>query len=129
MQRFSVQNQKGAIDVQKSMAIAPFRFQRNIFCWSLFSRQGIISVMISWRLPCPTRGRRPMNYIDCIARDIGHETADMQTIMSDRDNKSGRGIVYSTLLEKKCNLEPFLSRISNPGGKRFPKGFFTCSRT
>ena len=45
----------------------------------------MISDVISLRLPCTTRRRRPLNYIDCIARDIGHETADMQTLMSDRD--------------------------------------------
>ena len=64
-----------------------------MFCWSLFhAKDQIISDVISLRLPCPTRGRRPLNYIDCIARDIGHETADMQTLMSDRD--TWRGIVY-----------------------------------
>ena len=58
-----------------------------------FTKDEIIADVISLRLPCPTRGRRPLNYIDCIARDIGHEIADMQTRMSDRD--IWRGIVYS----------------------------------
>ena len=31
----------------------------------------------SLRLPCPTRGRRPLNCIDCLARDIGHKIADV----------------------------------------------------
>ena len=57
------------------------------------AKDQIISDVISLRLPCPTRGRRPLNYIDCIASDIGHEIADMQTLMSDRD--TWRGIVYS----------------------------------
>ena len=55
----------------------------------------IISDVISLRLPCPNRGRRPLNYIDCIARDIGHDIADMQTLMLDRD--IWQGIVYSIL--------------------------------
>ena len=51
--------------------------------------------MISLRLPCPTRGRRPLTYIDCIARDIGHEIADMQAHMSMSDRDTCHGIVYS----------------------------------
>ena len=37
------------------------------------AKDQIISDVISLRLPCPNRGRRPLNYIDCIARDIGHD--------------------------------------------------------
>ena len=57
------------------------------------AKDQIISDVISLRLPCPNRGRRPLNYIDCIARDIGHDVADMQTLMLDRD--IWQGIVYS----------------------------------
>ena len=41
----------------------------------------VLRYVISLRLPCPTRGRRPLNYIDCIARDIGREIADMQPLI------------------------------------------------
>ena len=57
------------------------------------AKDQIISDVISLRLPCPNRGRRPLNYIDCIARDIGHDIADMQTLMLDRD--IWKSIVYS----------------------------------
>ena len=69
-----------ARNTRKLMYREYFHFYSNIWCDSL-------------RLPCPTRERRPRNYIDCIARDIGHETADMQTLLSDRDTWCG--IVYS----------------------------------
>ena len=41
------------------------------------AKDQLISDVICLRLPCPTRGRRPMNYIDCIARDIQHDIADI----------------------------------------------------
>ena len=41
----------------------------------------VLRYVISLRLPCPTRRRRPLNYIDCIARDIGREIADMQPLI------------------------------------------------
>ena len=50
------------------------------------AKDQLISDVICLRLPCPTRGRRPMNYIDCIARDIQHDIADMQTLMMDRNS-------------------------------------------
>ena len=45
--------------------------RRTCFAGHCFhAKDQIIFHVISLRLPCPTRGRRPLNYIDCIARDI-----------------------------------------------------------
>ena len=68
--------------------------RRTCFAGHCFrAKDQIISDVISLRLPCPKRGRRPPNYTDCIVRDIGHELADMQTslmsCMSDRDTWRG----------------------------------------
>ena len=57
------------------------------------AKDQIMSDVICLRLPCPTRGRRPLNYIDCEARDIQHDIADLQRLMMDKD--SWRDIVNS----------------------------------
>ena len=79
-------------DIPPISTIVPHR--RTRFAGHCFrAKDQIISNVICLRLPCPTRGRRPLNYIDCVARDVQHDIADMQTLMMDKD--SWRGIVNS----------------------------------
>ena len=49
------------------------------------AKDQIISDVICMRLPCPSRGRRPINYIDCVARDTNQVIEDLPDLMMDRD--------------------------------------------
>ena len=55
------------------------------------AKDQVISDVICWRLPCPNRGRRPLNYIDVIGRDTQYEIEDLPNIM--RDKEYWRGVV------------------------------------
>ena len=44
----------------------------------------IISDVSCMRFPRTSRGRRPFNYIDCIARDINQDITDLPNLMADR---------------------------------------------
>jgi hypothetical protein len=57
------------------------------------AKDQIISDVICMRLPCTSRGRRPLNYIDIVARDINQQIDDLPNLMADRD--SWRCIVNS----------------------------------
>ena len=49
------------------------------------AKDQIISDVICMRLPCLSNGRRPINYIDCVARDTNQVTEDLPDLMMDRD--------------------------------------------
>ena len=74
-----------------STIVAHRRTRFAVHCFR--AKDQVISDVICMRLPCPNRGRRPLNYMDCIARDIQCETGDLQTLMNDKD--SWRCIVNS----------------------------------
>ena len=57
------------------------------------AKDQIISDVICMRLPRTCRGRRPFNYIDCVARDINQNIIDLPNLMADRN--SWRDIVNS----------------------------------
>ena len=48
------------------------------------SKDQIISDVICMRFPLTSRGRRPFNYIDCIARDINQDINDLANLMAYR---------------------------------------------
>ena len=48
------------------------------------AKNQIISSILPWRLQQSNRGRRPLTYLDVIARDIGLEVGDVRTAMLDR---------------------------------------------
>ena len=45
----------------------------------------IISTVLPWRLQQANRGRRPLIFLDTVARDTGLEFGDLRTAMLDRD--------------------------------------------
>lgn len=57
------------------------------------AKDQIISDVICMRLPRTCRGRRPLNYMDCVARDVNQDINDLPNLMADRD--SWRNIVDS----------------------------------
>ncbi|KAL5260789.1 hypothetical protein ACHWQZ_G010818 [Mnemiopsis leidyi] len=44
----------------------------------------IISTVLPWRLPQTGRGRRPLTFLDTVARDAGVEIGDLRGVMLDR---------------------------------------------
>ena len=60
------------------------------------AKDQVIPDVFYWRLPCPNRGPRPLNYIDVIGRDTEAEIVDLPNIM--RDKHLWRDIVHSILV-------------------------------
>ena len=48
------------------------------------TRSYIVPDVLYWRLLCPNRGRRPLNYIDVIGRDTEAEIVDLPNMMRDK---------------------------------------------
>jgi hypothetical protein len=44
----------------------------------------VISTILPWRLPQFRRGRRPLSFLDTVARDTGLRVEDLRTVMCDR---------------------------------------------
>ena len=44
----------------------------------------VIPDVLYWRLPCPYRGPRPLNYIAVIGRDTESEIVDLPNMMGDK---------------------------------------------
>lgn len=76
-----------------STIMAPHRACFADHCFS--AKDQIISDVTCLRLSCLNRGRRPLNYMDGVARDTQQETKDLQSQMRDKD--SWHGIVNSIL--------------------------------
>ena len=50
--------------------------------WSdFFIEKCTLPDVLYWRLPCPNRGPRPLNYIDVIGRDTEAEIVDLPNLM------------------------------------------------
>ena len=45
----------------------------------------VISSILPWRLTQSGRGRRPLTFLDVVARDTGLQLDDLRTVMCDRD--------------------------------------------
>ena len=60
------------------------------------SEQGI-STVLHWRLQPANRGRRPLTFLDTVARDEGLELGDLRTAMLDHDVR--RNIVNGIPIE------------------------------
>ena len=44
-----------------------------------------VSRVISWRLPCSNRGRRPFTYMAVLARDSNHSVDDICSLMKEKE--------------------------------------------
>ena len=44
-----------------------------------------ISTILLWRLPQAGRGRRPLTFLDTVARDVGLDIGDLKGVMLDRE--------------------------------------------
>ncbi len=48
------------------------------------AKEQVVSDLICWRLPCPNRGRRPLNYLDMVCNDVSQRVDDITTAMADK---------------------------------------------
>ena len=44
-----------------------------------------ISIILPWRLPQAGRGRRPLTFLNTVARDVCLEIGDLRGVMLDRE--------------------------------------------
>ena len=56
------------------------------------AKDQVIPDVLYWRLSCPNRGSRPLNYIDVIGRDTESEIANLSNMTMDKH--LGRDIVH-----------------------------------
>ena len=75
------------------------------------AKDQIISEVICLRLPCISRGRRPLNFIGCVARDINQQTYDFPNVMADKDSWRRISIYDQSLWSYKQLKRDLLSKV------------------
>ena len=65
--------------ISTTVAQRRVRFAGNCFR----AKDQVIPDVLYWRLPCPNRGPRPLNYIDVIGRDTKSGIVDLPNMMRD----------------------------------------------